>query len=511
MLSFAVYSNGEPAEKVNLAGAYAVGTDDVPLRAEIGFRDGVITCKKRAAGPAGLALLWEVPEVGTIMLETIRVPEREKPYVLQVELARARLMRINHKLEDWGLLDYAGVEDIAARIDQGRATLIKALQADTPGAAAALGNEALSIAVQASEQLTQYHAEVFLGRRRQSGGFGRRVFGCLAPLETPTDIIRKHLSGAVDFVTMPVVWREVEPSEQTFNWKPLDAWVEALSKREVPMKGSALLSFNEKHVPDWIYIWEHDFDTIRDLAFEHVRRVINRYGQYIQTWDVISGIHANNCFTFNFEQLMELTRMTAALTKQILPRSTAIIDLVAPWGEYYARNQRTIPPLLYADMAVQSGVNFDAFGLQLYFGPGVDGMFVRDMFQISSLLDLFAKLGKPLHITAVQVPSNSVVTPEGAGAGEGQGTEGGLWRRPWSEETQSEWLHQFYAIALSKPFVETVSWHTLADHAGQTVPHGGLLRSDLTPKAAYNRLVETRSEIRGGGSKNDPGGQDDGR
>lgn len=65
MLSFAVYSNGQPATTVNLSGAYLLGTDDVPLRAEITFQDGVITCRKRAAGPAGLALLWDVPGVGT--------------------------------------------------------------------------------------------------------------------------------------------------------------------------------------------------------------------------------------------------------------------------------------------------------------------------------------------------------------------------------------------------------------------------------------------------------------
>ena len=130
MLSFAVYSNGKPADRVNLTGSYVVGTDDVPLRAEIAFKDGIIRCKKRAAGPAGLALLWDVPDIGRIMLETIRVPEREKPYILQIELVRARLMRINQKLEDWGLLDYAGVEDITALAREGRETLIKALQAD---------------------------------------------------------------------------------------------------------------------------------------------------------------------------------------------------------------------------------------------------------------------------------------------------------------------------------------------------------------------------------------------
>ncbi len=505
MLSFAVYSNGQPVEKVNLAGAYVVGTDDVPLRADISFKDGVIMCNKRAAGPAGLALLWEVPGAGRIMLETIRVPERDRPYILQIELARARLMRINRKLEDWGLLDYAGVEDVAAQIARGRETLIKALKANAPADAAALGNQALSLAVQASERLTSYHAGVFLGRRKQVGGFGRCVFGCSVPLDKPTEAIRKRLTGAFDFATVPIVWRDIEPSEQAFKWKPLDAWIEALAKHQIPMKGSALLSFSERHVPDWLYIWEHDFDTIRDLAFEHVRRVINRYGQYIQTWDVISGVHANNCFTFNFEQLMELTRMTAALTKQVSPPSTAIINLVAPWGEYYARNQRTIPPLLYADMAVQSGVNFDAFGLQFYFGPAVDGMFVRDMFQISSLLDLFAKLGKPLHVTAVEVPSDSVTTDAADETSDPVPIQGGQWHQPWSEQIQSEWLRQFLEVALSKPFVEAVSWHSLTDHCRQMVPHGGLLRSDLTPKAAYVQMAKMRSEIQGVAKKDNNG------
>ena len=165
MLSFAVYTNGRPADTLNLVGAYAVGSDEVPLRAEISFKNGVITCKKRAGGPAGIALLWDLPGIGRIMLETVRVPEREQPYILQVELARARLMRVNQKLEDWGLLDYVGAADVVpafvAQVQQGRWALIKALQAETPWDAAALGDEALRLAVEASTQLSLYHAEIF--------------------------------------------------------------------------------------------------------------------------------------------------------------------------------------------------------------------------------------------------------------------------------------------------------------------------------------------------------------
>jgi len=490
MLSFAVYIRGEPADKVNLNGAYVIGTDDVPLRADISFKNGVIHCKKRAAGPAGLALLWDVARVGRVMVETVRVPERDKPYVLQVELARARLMRIHNKLEDWGVLDLNGLEDIGVPLAESRKTLIRALQADSPAEAAALGDEALSRAAQASEALTRERAEQVLERRRQTAA-NRRLFGVTVPLHLSTDLIAKRLAGVFDFVTVPIVWRDIEPNEQTFNWKPLDTWVEALNKAQVPMRGSSLLSFNERQVPDWLYIWEHDFDTIRDLAFEHARRVVNRYGQHIQTWDVISGIHANNCFTFNFEQLMELTRMTAGLTKQLSRRGTVVIELVAPWGEYYARNQRTIPPLLYADMAVQSGVNFDAFGVQFQFGRPVDGMFMRDLFQISAQLDLFSRFGKPIHVTAVQAPSGL--------PGGGDAHDGGYWREPWSEASQAAWIDACLEVVLGKVYVDCVSWKMLADGSEDGSRYGGLLHQDLSAKPALERWIAHRQAFQPAG------------
>ncbi|MEK6675573.1 MAG: endo-1,4-beta-xylanase [Planctomycetota bacterium] len=498
MLSFSVYSNGRLAEKVNLAGAYVVGSDDVPLLADLNFKSGVITCKKRGAGPSGLALLWPIADVGTVLLETVRLLERPKPYSLQLELARGRLLRISQKMEDWGLLNYPGTESIVAEISAARESFISALQADDPIQVATLAEDALKRAVIASEALTRFHAEMFLARRKQSGGFPRRLLGCAVPVETPLDLCQRRLAGVFDFVTVPMIWRDVEPSEQTFNWKPLDALVENLAKNRMPMKGSPLLSFSEKNVPSWLYTWQNDFDTVRDLAFEHARRVVNRYGQHIQTWDVISGIHANTCLSFTFEQLMELTRMTAALVKQASPRSTAIIDLVAPWGEYYARNQRTIPPLLYADMAAQGSVNFDAFGVQLLFGPAVDGMFVRDLFQVSSLLDQFAKLSKPVHVTAVQVPSEPGDPSQPGGEEKGNPQDGGFWHGEWSDQVQADWLRQFMQIALSKPFVDSVSWHDVFDHPRQSVLGGGLLRQDMSPKPAYQQWQKIRGELLSG-------------
>ena len=494
-MRFDAYIGGKPATGLNLAGAYLVGSDGVPLRADIGFKNGQVVCNKRAQGPAGLSLLWDVSGFGRIMLETTRLPDEDRPYNLNVELARGRLMRIAQKQEDWGLSDLADVPDVEPDLGRARDLFIEALKAGDPVRSSAAADQSLRLACDASEKLSLYHADAFLTRRRQSGAFTRRTFGCSVDLPSTDDAYRKRLLEAFDFLSVPVIWRRIEPKEQEFNWSQLDAWIEWLTNNRVPIKASPLVAFNEANVPDWLYIWEHDFETVRDLVYDHINRVAERYGNYVQSWEVISGIHAENCFNFNFEQLMELTRMAATLIKQLSPRSTTIVDLIAPWGEYYARNQRTIPPLMYADMAVQSGINFDAFGMQFYFGVARDGMYVRDLMQISAMIDRFALLGKPLHITALQAPSGTDADQWDAWGGSASVTEGGYWHEDWNEDRQAQWLKDFVRIALSKPFVESITWRDLADYEGHYLPHGGLLTRDLTPKKAYKELLRIRKSI----------------
>ncbi len=493
MLRFATFNNNDhPASGFDLASAYLFGSDGVPLRAEIRWEDGHIVCTKRAAGPAGLALLWPVDGAGTCLVETPRLLERKQPYILPLELARGQLMRINHKREEWGLFDIPEIAHLSAEIHRATEMLIGALNADEHAEASAAGEKALGLGLRTAEEITRYHAAFLLERRRQTAGFGRRVFGCQVDVNAPVGTAESLLTEAFDFVSLPISWKSIEPTERKHLWKQLDAWVEWLAKHRIPMKASSLVSFDAAQAPDWLKIWEHDFETVRDLVAEHIRRVVNRYGNLIQVWDVCSGIHASGCMSFNFEQLMELTRMAVAITRQLAPRSTTIVDVVAPWGEYYARNQRTIPPMLYVDMAVQSGISFDAIGLQFIFGAGADGHYVRDMFQISAIIDRFAAFGRPIHITAAQVPS-AVATDDAGQSTDAQ--SGGLWHAEWSEDVQARWLRDFCEIALARPSVETIAWRNLADSAPSSLPNGGLVNADLTPKKAYRELLALREEV----------------
>lgn len=467
----------------DLSGAHLVGHDGIPIRGEVELDGAEIRCTSRNNDPFGLSLLWPVRGFGTVQLETTRLPARDKPYILNLELARHRLMRITLKREEWGLFDYRGLEEISAQIEEARDLFIRAWgEIDDPPEAARLADESLLRSLWAGERMCAFHASVFLSRRRQGGGFGRDLLGAAVWPRCSTEVLTPEVRRLVGFVRLPFVWRAIQPKEQQTRFERLDAWVKACSAAGLPICGGPVLSFGVRSVPDWMYIWEHDFDTVLEYAREHVERCVRRYAGQVSTWIVASGLHADNVFTFNFEQIMEIARMAAGVTRDLAPRAQIVLDLTQPWGEYSARNQRTIPPLLFADMAVQSGIPFDAFGLQFIFGIGSEGYRLRDLLQISVLVDKLANLGKPLHITAVAVPS--ATADDGATAG------GGEWHQPWSEQAQADWLAAFCEVALSKPYIGSVCLQTLVDNPECAIPTGGVLNPDHAPKAAFHRLIE---------------------
>ena len=209
MLRFVVYRDGKPVDSVNLDGAYLVGSDGVPVRAEIEFRRGEIICRKRSTDPAALALLWPINGGGRMMLETSRLPERDKPYVLQLELLRGRLMRLAQKREDWGLHDFEGTDDIARQIDDSRDQLVAGLKAGTPAEAAATAEKGIGMGLIASEQLTTFHAEIFLNRRKQVGGYPRRLFGCTVNVAATEEAYRQRLLDAFEYLALPFTWRMI--------------------------------------------------------------------------------------------------------------------------------------------------------------------------------------------------------------------------------------------------------------------------------------------------------------
>ena len=414
-------------------------------------------------------------------MPTTCLPERTEPYILNVEIARARLMQIINKREDWSLFDR--IEGLTDIYKEAQDLFIRSIQQVTDAKVASqLADESLRKAVEFSEKLAIKQAESLFNNRSESHGFGRGCFGCrVDPVQIYNAGYVKRLLEFFGFVTIPINWAQIESVRGNCDFSMVDACIKALGKERVALSAGPLLRFSKQTLPKWLLRGGGGFEKIREMAYQFVIKVVSRYANDIHFWSVISGLNVFNEFGFNFEQVLEMTRAANMAVKAASDRAYKIIEISEPWGEYYAAKADTIPPLVYMDMIVQSGINFDAFGLAVRFGKNQSGMHIRDMMQISSMLDCFGPIAKPLYITDVEVPSRH-------GDGQQQAEVAGVWHKEWDQARQGQWIEQFCKIALSKQFVDAVTYSSLCDTQGNIISNSGLLTDRLEPKKSFHTL-----------------------
>jgi hypothetical protein len=494
MLRFEAYRNGQPIQHVDLSGAYVFGQDDIPIRADIATADHYIRCMKRMPGAAGLALTWDLGHVGCFLLPTTRLPERSEPYLLNLELARAQITRLYQKREDWALFDHPKADVVNEGFNEARELFVRALRAGVTdfGAASELADECLARALSIGETTAMFHADRLVLKRSASHAAGLAV-GCRVDPTRMDFEYQQRLADCADFIYLPMPWRDLEPTERASCFSNTDAWCNWAARQGKHVHAGPLLSFTHDQLPDWLGVWKNDFESLRTQVAGHVRRVVERYAHQVQVWNVLGGINACNTLNLSFDRILELARTCCQVVKTFAPRSEAVIELAMPWGEYYAHNPRTIPPLLFADTAYQNDLRFDAFAVPLEMGVPTEGRYVRDLLQVSGLLDNLLPQSKRVHITACGVPSSVRTDPRDAWEGSKSISEAGRWHEVWSEALQSRWLQSVLQLTVSKPFVVSFCWGNLADGPGQFIPHSGLCNADLSPKQSFLDLCRLRA------------------
>jgi hypothetical protein len=495
-IKFEIYRDGARASVYEPVAAMAVGPEGIPISGEVVFRDGLLIVNRKDEHATGVSLLWDCGPLGAFHLDTTRLPPRDKSYNLNVELARSRLMKVMQKQEDWNLFDFPKAEKYGIQFRDAQNLFAESLgRLDEPGEASKLADQSLAMALDLSEELASFHGDLLLTRRRTGNSFVKHIFGCRVDSEVRNERYRELAATSFDYVVLPLSWKRIQPQEHQFDTAATDDWIEMLSRRRMPTIAGPLIRLEPEHVPDWMVIWEHDFDMIREMTYDYVQKVVNRYRRVVSAWNVAAALQTNATFNLSFEQIIELTRMLVSQIKQLIPTARTLVTVSHPFGEYHAHGRAAVAPMLYAEMLAQSGINFEAFALEVEMGVPKQGMFMRDLFQFSSLLDRFSTLGRPVFLTAVGVPSRATVDPNDVSEGRWDPNLGGRWRRPWDPQLQAEWMEAVYQVALSKPFVESIAWSSLAD-LKQTLPGGGLFDDVLHPKPAFTKLQQLREKLR---------------
>ena len=219
---------------------------------------------------------------------------------------------------------------------------------------------------------------------------------------------------------MPVSWREVETGEETFSWDISDKQVQWCAAHGLRVCAGPLLPLDSRGIPDWLSLYEEDFDSVSAFATAFIQAAVTRYRGKVDLWVCASRVNTAKILSLTEEEKVRLSARTIELIRGIDPRTPVVVSFDQPWGEYLGRREMDYPPLHFADALVRANLGLSGLMLELNVGYTPGGTPLRDPLEVSRHLDYWSMLGVPLYILALRAqrkPRRSAGPEAVAGSG----------------------------------------------------------------------------------------------
>lgn len=301
------------------------------------------------------------------------------------------------------------------------------------------------------------------------------LFGCnifkLGRCRTDEDnaAYGERFAGLLNFATLPFYWWTYERQKGQPADERTEEIVRWCKEHEVTTKGHPLAwNFVD---PRWL---AGTPEEIMQLQIERVGRCVERFKGDIGIWDVVNeATHYDRA-----ELKRNAPKLTEAIARigigEYVRRAFKAARQANPQATLLINDYRTDPP--YADnvIAELKGEGgrpmYDVIGIQSHMHGAYWGAA-----RAWEVCERFARFNVPLHFTETTVVS-------------GPKQESGWTTTPEGEQRQAEHVADFYTVLFSHPAVEAITWWDFSDQdAWQRAP-AGLVRSDMSPKPAYERL-----------------------
>lgn len=303
----------------------------------------------------------------------------------------------------------------------------------------------------------------------------------------------KFFAQAFDFATIPFYPGSTVPQKDHYNYQYVDKALSFLMDKGIAPKGHPLWFGHREVNPDWLM--GKSYPELRQEAEAIARHHVRTYRDTIFCWDAMNEAHDwANCFELTQEQLIDLTRVTTNALREENDKALSVVNVCLPFAEYVAGRYNcygALPehlrsPLSYFRTILEAGIDFDVVGIQLYF-PN------RDLVAVDLLLNAFAALGKPIHITEMGVNGGSRQKGNGGSSWSQLDMSDGTWHGGWNEHTQADWLEQFYTIAAARPEIKALTWWDFIEPSFSG--NGALLDESENPREAYFRLLALKDTL----------------
>jgi GH35 family endo-1,4-beta-xylanase len=331
--------------------------------------------------------------------------------------------------------------------------------------------------------------------------FGANLY-MFGRFDTPEENARylELFAGLLNYATLPFYLRYYHPepgSTRADEIEPQVAWARSLG---IQLKGHPLVWHFPTIIPEWL---PDDPVQVEALHQRRVQQIVERFRGRIRLWDVVNEpttawLYDNPIARWEREAgPVEVTLAALDWAAGADPNAVLLVNDFNldpfPWamlGLLQPRRAMALPfaPVRHhflsyagflADLDARGG-HFQAVGLQSHMHGGRWPLAL-----VWRACERYAELGRPLHWTELTVLSGDeklYIRPDDP-----------EWKPEWpstdaGEARQADYAEKLYTLLFSHPAVQAITWWDLSDRWAWMGAPAGLVRADLTPKPAYERL-----------------------
>lgn len=290
------------------------------------------------------------------------------------------------------------------------------------------------------------------------------------------DVLTTAVSSGISAVRIPLSWSDTEPNRGDFRWDRADAMV----KRAHALGLAVMLAVG--NVPRWA-VADPSSGAVNappanaDLFGEFVGAASKRYGGDISAWEIWYG--ANSPTEFGPSNPAAYCAMLTSAYQQIKNTNSHALVITAPTVLSSETNHAMQPGLFVRLLYTCAPASFDAIGVDPS-SPAGDGnqrlSFQSSVDQLNVVVGIVSSMGshgnRPIFYTPYAVPTRPA--------------PGGV-----SYAAQAKELVDGVIFLRGLPYTGAVGIYRLQDGQGDTADdNSGLLTNDLTPKPAWQSLLQ---------------------
>lgn len=307
--------------------------------------------------------------------------------------------------------------------------------------------------------------------------------------EEKNRVFKERFLSVFNMATIPFYWNTLEPEQGKTRYEVGSPYI---YRRPTPDACLAFCEENgveprehglayEQHFPKWLS--DKDVDTIKELLEARFAEISRRYAHRIPTIEVTNEMFWEKGIT-DFYFAPDFLPWCYEMAEKYFPGNR--IGLNDNWGWRPLNAAGWDSSYLQLEKLLRMGYRIDEYALQFHMfcsrekeETHILSNRLYDPAYLRSILDSFAGLIPHLTISEITIPSYS-------------------WEAE-DEQFQADVIEHLYTTWFAHPNIDQIIYWNLVDgygygaepgemEKGENYFHGGLLRFDLSPKPAYERI-----------------------